>query len=140
MDSSASSNNNNNNNNNNGGGGAHKDLSSVLTHIESLQKQLADKTAELNESKQREEQAKSQVAQLNDLNTKLSEAKREAMREDFNNKVRGWIQGLNSKEVPDEVKEEFLNGAEKFVSKGNETGAWKVSLIFLTLIHFSLHL
>jgi hypothetical protein len=49
------------------------------------------------------------------------------MREDFTNKVRGWIQGLDSKQVPDAVKQEFLDGAERFVDKGNETGAWKVS-------------
>jgi hypothetical protein len=104
-----------------------KDLSSVLVHIESLQKQLAEKTAELNETKQREESARTKVEQLNELNSKLTEAKREAMREDFNNKVRGWIQGLDSKQVPDAVKQEFLDGAERFVDKGNETGAWKVS-------------
>jgi seryl-tRNA synthetase len=104
-----------------------KDLSSVLAHIEMLQKQLAEKSAELGETKQREETARTQVAQLNDLNAKLSEAKREAMREDFNNKVRGWIQDLDPKQVPEVIKEEFLNGVEKFVDKGNETGAWKVS-------------
>ena len=106
-----------------------KDLSSVLTHIEMLQKQLAEKNAELSETKQREETARNQVAQLNDLNAKLSEAKREAMREDFNNKVRGWIQGLDSKQVPEGIKEEFLNRLEKFVDKGNETGAWKVGFL-----------
>jgi hypothetical protein len=63
------------------------------------------------------------------LNTKLSAAKREAMREDFNNKVRGWIQGLDSKEVPDAVKNEFLVGAEKFIESGTDNGAWRVSLI-----------
>jgi hypothetical protein len=71
------------------------------------------------------------VVQLNDLNAKLSEAKREAMREDFNNKVRGWIQDLDPKQVPDGIKEEFLSGVEKFVDKGNENGAWKVSVIFI---------
>ena len=115
-----------NNNANNNAINGNKDLSSVLVHIESLQKQLADKNAELGEVRQREEAAKNQVAQLNDLNTKLSAAKREAMREDFNNKVRGWIQSLDSKQVPDAVKEEFLNGAEKFIDNGNENGAWKV--------------
>jgi predicted nuclease with TOPRIM domain len=111
-----------------GANGGNKDLSSVLAHIESLQKQLVEKTTELGEVKQREESARNQVAQLNDLNAKLTEAKREAMREEFNNKVRGWIQSLDSKEVPDVVKEEFLNGAERFVDKGNETGAWKVCI------------
>jgi hypothetical protein len=116
-----------------------KDLTSVLAHIEVLQKQLADKNAELGETKQREEMAKSQVAQLNDLNAKLSEAKREAMREDFNNKVRGWIQDLDPKQVPDGIKEEFLSGVEKFVDKGNETGAWKVSTrAFVLILHDAL--
>jgi chromosome segregation ATPase len=113
------------------GSSSQKDLSSVLAHIEMLQKQLAEKNAELGETKQREEAAKNQVAQLNDLNAKLSEAKREAMREDFNNKVRGWIQGLDPKQVPEGIKEEFLNGVENFVDKGNETGAWKVRFFFL---------
>jgi hypothetical protein len=130
MDASSNSNNNVNNNSNNNGGGGQKDLSSVLAHIESLQKQLADKTTELSETRQREESAKTQVAQLNDLNAKLTEARREAMREEFNNNVRGWIQGLDSKQVPDVVKKEFLDGAERFVNKGNDTGAWKVSLEF----------
>jgi seryl-tRNA synthetase len=117
---------------NNGG----KDLSSVLAHIEMLQKQLAEKNVELGETKQREESARNQVVQLNDLNAKLSEAKREAMREDFNNRVRGWIQDLDPKQVPEGIKEEFLTGVEKFVDKGNETGAWKVcSHIFLLLFN-----
>ena len=107
-----------------------KDLTSVLAHIEMLQKQLAEKNTELGETKLREESAKNQVSQLNELNAKLSEAKREAMREDFNNKVRGWIQDLDPKQVPDNMKEEFLNGVEKFVDKGNETGAWKVHFLF----------
>ena len=118
-----------------GNGG--KDLSSVLAHIEMLQKQLAEKNAELGETKLREESARTQVAQLNDLNAKLSEAKREAMREDFNNKVRGWIQDLDPKQVPEGIKEEFLTGVEKFVDKGNETGAWKVSRIFFYFFIFS---
>jgi hypothetical protein len=119
-----------------GGNIGQKDLTSVLAHIEVLQKQLAEKNAELGETKQREELAKSQVAQLNDLNAKLSEAKREAMREDFNNKVRGWIQDLDPKQVPEGIKEEFLSGVEKFVDKGNETGAWKVNTHnFALLLH-----
>ena len=133
MDSNTNNNNNNNNNNHNGG---QKDLSSVLSHIESLQKQLAEKNTELSEVRQREEAAKNQVAQLNDLNEKLSEAKREAMREDFNNKVRGWIQSLDSKEVPDGVKQEFLDGAENFIKKGSDNGAWKVCFYFSALFDF----
>jgi len=116
-----------------GGNIGQKDLSSVLAHIEMLQKQLAEKNAELGETKQREEAARNQVAQLNDLNVKLSEAKREAMREDFNNKVRGWIQDLDPKQVPEGIKEEFLNGVEKFVDKGNETGAWKVCVFLFAV-------
>jgi chromosome segregation ATPase len=113
-----------------------RDLSSVLAHIETLQKQLAEKNSELSEVRQREEAAKNQVAQLNDLNEKLSEAKREAMKEDFNNKVRGWIQGMDSKEVPDSIKQEFLDGAENFIKKGSDNGAWKVCLSFF---NFRLH-
>jgi DNA repair exonuclease SbcCD ATPase subunit len=126
MDSTTNTNNNNNNHN----GGGQKDLSSVLSHIEALQKQLAEKNTELGEVRQREEAAKNQVAQLNDLNEKLSEAKREAMREDFNNKVRGWIQSLDSKEVPDGIKQEFLDGAENFIKKGSDNGAWKVRFLY----------
>ena len=120
--------------NNNNAANGQKDLSSVLAHIEMLQKQLAEKNAELSETKVREESAKQQVAQLNELNTKLSEAKREAMRENFNNKVRGWIRDLDPKQVTDGVKEEFLNGVEKFVDKGNENGAWKVCSLFLFVL------
>ena len=109
-----------------------RDLSSVLAHIETLQKQLAEKNNELSEVRQREEAAKKQVAHLNDLNEKLSEAKREAMKEDFNNKVRGWIQSMDSKEVPDGVKQEFLDGAENFIKKGSDNGAWKVSKCFFS--------
>jgi chromosome segregation ATPase len=106
-----------------------KDMSSCLSHIEILQKQLAEKNSELSETKLREETARNQVAQLNELNAKLSQAKREAMREDFNNNVRGWIQGLDSKQVPEGMKEEFIDGLEKFVDKGNDTGAWKVGAL-----------
>ena len=45
--------------------------------------------------------------------------------------MRGWIQDLDPKQVPEGIKEEFLTGVEKFVDKGNETGAWKVSRIFI---------
>ncbi len=49
------------------------DLPSALLHVETLQKQLAEKNAELSEVRQREEQAQNQVAQLNDMNVKLRE-------------------------------------------------------------------
>jgi cell division protein FtsB len=51
-----------------------KDIGSVLTHIEQLQKQLAAKEAELRESKQREDEAKRQAESLNNTNLKLTEA------------------------------------------------------------------
>ena len=105
---------------------ASKDLSSVLAHVESLQKQLAMKEAEIKESKQREEEARQQANQLSSMNSKLTEAKREAMKEDFNSKVREWIKDLDSKQVPEPLKEEFLNSCEKFADTGNETGVWKV--------------
>ena len=47
------------------------DLSSALSHIEALQKQLAENNAELSEVRLREEAAQNQVAQLNDVNEKL---------------------------------------------------------------------
>ena len=59
---------------------ASKDLSSVLAHVESLQKQLAMKEAEIKESRQREEEARQQANQLSSMNSKLTEAKREAMK------------------------------------------------------------
>ena len=107
---------------------ASKDLSSVLAHVESLQKQLAMKEAEIKESRQREEEARQQanLNQLSSMNSKLTEAKREAMKEDFNSKVREWIKDLDSKQVPEPLKEEFLNSCEKFADTGNETGVWKV--------------
>ena len=70
---------------------AGKDLASVLTHVEALQKQLAAKESELKESRNREEEARKQAEHLSSVNSKLSEAKREAMQADFNSKVREWI-------------------------------------------------
>jgi type II secretory pathway component PulJ len=111
-----------------------KDLSSVLAHVESLQKQLVMKEAEVKESRQREDEARQQANQLSNMNSKLTEAKREAMKEDFNSKVREWIKDLDSKQVPEPLKEEFLNSCEKFADTGNETGVWKVrDLIFQPL-------
>ena len=113
--------NNNNNTNNNS-----KDLNSIMTQVENLQRQLASQAAELKDTRDREEAARKQVDQLNEVNSKLTEAKREAMKQDFNNVVQGWVRSLDSKQVPDTLKEEFLNGVEKFVDKGNESGIWKV--------------
>ena len=103
-----------------------KDLNSIMSQVENLQRQLAAQAAELKETKDREENARKQVEQLNEVNSKLTEAKREAMKQDFNNVVQGWVRSLDSKQVPDTLKEEFLNGVEKFVDKGNESGIWKV--------------
>ena len=113
--------NNNNNNTNNS-----KDLNSIMTQVENLQRQLASQATELKDTRDREEAARKQVDQLNEVNSKLTEAKREAMKQDFNNVVQGWVRSLDSKQVPDTLKEEFLNGVEKFVDKGNESGIWKV--------------
>ena len=105
---------------------AGKDLASVLTHVEALQKQLAAKESELKESRNREEEARKQAEHLSSVNSKLSEAKREAMQADFNSKVREWIKDLDSKQVPDTLKEEFLSSCERFANAGNDTGVWKV--------------
>ena len=123
INSSSSTNgvNNNNNTNNNS-----KDLNSIMTQVENLQRQLASQATELKDTRDREEAARKQVDQLNEVNSKLTEAKREAMKQDFNNVVQGWVRSLDSKQVPDTLKEEFLNGVEKFVDKGNESGIWKV--------------
>ena len=106
--------------------GSNKDLSSVLSHVETLQKQLVARETELKESRQREEEARKQAEQLSSINSKLSEAKREEMQQDFNSKVREWIKDLDSKQVPEPLKEEFLNSCEKFANAGNDTGVWKV--------------
>ena len=103
-----------------------KDIGSVLSHIEQLQKQLAAKETELRESKQREEEAKRQAESLNNTNLKLTEAKREAMKEEFNGKVRDWIKDMDEKLVPDTLKEEFLTSCKRFADNGDETGVWKV--------------
>ena len=115
---------------------ANKDLGSVLSHVEALQKQLAAKEAELAEAKRKEDEAKQQAAQLSAVNSKLTEAKREAMKEDFNNKVRDWVRGLDPKQVPDTLKDEFLTNCEKFAEKGDDTGVWKVR-DFLNFIFYS---
>jgi hypothetical protein len=103
-----------------------KDLTSIMSQVENLQKQVALQANELKDAKDREENARRQVDQLNEVNTKLTEAKREAMKQDFNNVVQGWIRSMDPKQVPDALKDEFLNGVEKFVDKGNESGIWKV--------------
>ena len=112
---------------------SNKDLTSIMSQVENLQRQLASQAAELKETRDREEMARKQVEQLNEVNSKLTEAKREAMKQDFNNVVQGWVRSLDEKQVPDSLKEEFLSGVEKFVDKGNESGIWKVmlSLFFL---------
>ena len=92
--------------------GASKDLGSVLSHVETLQKQLLAKENELKEVKQREEEARRQAEQLNSVNMKLTEAKREAMKEEFNGKVRDWIKSMDEKLVPDTLKEEFLTSCK----------------------------
>ena len=74
-----------------------KDIGSVLSHVEQLQKQLAAEEIELNKSKQREEEAKRQADALNSTNLKLTEAKRQAMKKEFNGKVRNWIKDMDSK-------------------------------------------
>ena len=103
-----------------------KDLSSIMTQVENLQRQIATQATELKDTKDREEACRRQVEQLNEVNSKLTEAKREAMKQDFNNVVQGWIRSMDPKQVPDSLKDEFLNGVEKFVDKGNESGIWKV--------------
>jgi hypothetical protein len=103
-----------------------KDLTSIMSQVENLQKQLAAQANELRETREKEETARQQVEQLSVVNSKLTEAKREAMKQDFNNVVQGWIRSMDPKQVPDELKDEFLNGVEKFVDKGNESGIWKV--------------
>lgn len=108
------------------GSNSNKDLNSIMSQVENLQKQLAAQANELKETREREEVARRQVEQLNEVNSKLTEAKREAMKQDFNNVVQGWVRSLDSKQVPDSLKEEFLSGVEKFVDKGNESGIWKV--------------
>jgi hypothetical protein len=98
----------------------------VLSHVETLQKQLMAKDNELKEAKQREDEARRQAEQLNSVNMKLTEAKREAMKQEFNDKVRDWIKDMDTKMVPDTLKEEFLSSCERFADKGDETGVWKV--------------
>ncbi len=112
-----------------------KDLNSIMIQVENLQRQLAAQAAELKETRDREEDARRQVEQLNEVNSKLTEAKREAMKQDFNNVVQGWVRSLDSKQVPDTLKEEFLSGVEKFVDKGNESGIWKVRILPLVYTH-----
>ena len=103
-----------------------KDLGSVLSHVEQLQKQLLAKENEIKEARQREEESRRQTELLTNTNQKLTEAKREAMKEEFNSKVRDWIKDMDTKMVPDTLKEEFLSSCERFADKGDETGVWKV--------------
>ena len=103
-----------------------KDLTSLLSQVEALQKQLASQSQELNMSKEKEEQMRNQLKGLEDLNSKLTESKREAMKVEFQDRIKGWIKDLDEKQVPENLKTEFLQGVENFANKGNETGVWKV--------------
>ena len=103
-----------------------KDLASLLAHVETLQRQLASQSMELNKSKEQEESVRVQLRSLEELNSKLTESKREAMKQEFQERIQGWIKDMDTKQVPDTLKDEFLQGVEKFAEKGNETGVWKV--------------
>ena len=103
-----------------------KDLTSLLSQVEALQKQLASQSGELAQSKEKEEQTRQQLKSLEDLNSKLTESKREAMKQEFQDRIQGWIKDMDAKQVPDQLKEEFLKGAENLANKGNENGVWKV--------------
>ena len=103
-----------------------KDLTSLLSQVEALQKQLASQSGELAQSKEKEEQTRQQLKSLEDLNSKLTESKREAMKQEFQDRIQGWIKDLDEKQVPETLKTEFLQGVENFANKGNETGVWKV--------------
>jgi hypothetical protein len=103
-----------------------KDLTSLLSQVETLQRQLATQSGELAQSKEKEEQTRQQLKSLEDLNSKLTESKREAMKQEFQDRIQGWIKDLDEKQVPETLKTEFLQGVENFANKGNETGVWKV--------------
>ena len=103
-----------------------KDMASLLAQVEALQRQLGTKTTELKECQDREDAVKNQMKQLEDLNSKLTESKREAMKQEFQDRIQGWIKDLDEKQVPETLKTEFLQGVENFANKGNETGVWKV--------------
>jgi vacuolar-type H+-ATPase subunit I/STV1 len=105
---------------------APKDMASLLAQVETLQRQLNGKASELKECQEREESMRGQVRQLEDVNGKLTEAKKESMKVEFNERIQGWINSLDPKQVPDGLKEEFLKGVENFANKGNESGVWKV--------------
>jgi small-conductance mechanosensitive channel len=103
-----------------------KDLASLLAHVETLQRQLSSQSTELKTSREQEESARSQLKQLEDINNKLSESKREDMRAKLQEHIQGWVKSFDEKEVPAHLKEEFLSGVGKFAEKGDETGVWKV--------------
>ena len=86
-----------------------KDLDSVLSHVETLKRQLLAKENELEVAKMREEEARRRAEQLNNMNQKLTTPKREAMKQELDGKVRDWIKDMDSKMVPEPLKEEFLN-------------------------------
>ena len=72
-----------------------KDLTSLLSQVEALQKQLASQSQELNTSKEKEDQMRNQLKGLEDLNSKLTESKREAMKVEFQDRIKGWIKDLD---------------------------------------------
>lgn len=103
-----------------------KDMASLLAQVEALQQQLTSRSSELQECKSREELVKSEMKKLEDVNSKLTESKRESMRQELQDRIQGWIKDMDAKQVPDQLKEEFLKGAENLANKGNENGVWKV--------------
>ena len=104
--------------------GKKDDMSSLLSHVETMRKELAAKEELIREAKQREENARRQVEQLSSVNSRLTEAKRAAMKEEYDSKVRDWVKDLDSKLVPEPLKQEFLASCEKFAERGDDTGVW----------------
>ena len=103
-----------------------KDLASLLAHVETLQRQLSQQSSELKTVKEQEDAAKAQLKSLQDLNNKLSESKREDMKQKLQEHIQGWVKSFDEKEVPAELKDEFLTGVGKFVENADESGAWKL--------------
>ncbi len=103
-----------------------KDMASLLAQVEALQRQLTAKAGELQECQSREDVVKNELKRLEEMNSKLTESKREAMRQEFQDRIQGWIKDMDAKQVPEGLKEEFLKGVENFANKGNESGVWKV--------------
>ena len=86
------------------------DLASVLSKIQSLEKEKADMRAQL-------DMATSKLS-------KLQESKRVEMEQMMNSTISKWLENLNTSDAA--AKEQLKEGLNRLVQSGDESGVWNV--------------